>query len=56
MDKLVLIGILAVAAVLIIGTAIKLYTGGKLKDFEGTYDSAYDMKPETKSDTKKVDK
>ena len=48
MDKLVIIGIIAVAAVLIIGSALKLYTSSKVKDFEGTYDSP--------CDTKKVDK
>ena len=44
MDKLVIIGIIAVAAVVIIGTALKLYTSSKVKDFEGTYDSTYNAK------------
>lgn len=52
MDKLVLIGIIAVAAVLIIGTALKLYTSSKVKDFEGTYDTPVDRT----NNTKKVDK
>lgn len=48
MDNLVIIGIIALAAVVIIGTALKLYTSNKIKDFEGTYDST--------NDAKKVDK
>lgn len=52
MDKLVIIGIIALAAVLIIGTALKLYTSSKVKDFEGTYDSSFD----STNETKKVDK
>ena len=50
MDNLVIIGIIALAAVVIIGTALKLYTSNKIKDFEGTYDSSYD----STNDAKKV--